>query len=100
MWYCDACHRWHTRAVEVITADGRHICQRRWQQECPHEHTILATSDGHHFSAGDIWDDIREMVYCRICGKRLPLRFSLRKPSPPEDTHLEAAYEDRFEIPF
>ena len=37
------------------------------QAECPHEHVLR--NGGHHFSAGEVWDDIEEV--CSDCGEVL-----------------------------
>ena len=37
------------------------------QAECPHEHVVR--NGGHHFSAGEVWDDIEEV--CSDCGEAL-----------------------------
>jgi hypothetical protein len=37
------------------------------QSVCPHEH--VSNNGGHHFSAGEVWDDIEEV--CSDCGEAL-----------------------------
>ncbi len=36
-------------------------------RRCPHRRTIVAATGGYHYSAGDVWDDIREYVVCLDC---------------------------------
>ncbi len=38
---------------------------------CPHKNTELMVTGSMHFTAGDVWDDIREEVYCLDCHQTL-----------------------------
>lgn len=38
---------------------------------CPHKNTELLITGGMHFAAGEVWDDIREEVYCLDCHQTL-----------------------------
>ncbi len=38
---------------------------------CPHNRVVLDVTGGMHFTAGDVWDDIRERVLCLDCNTYL-----------------------------
>jgi len=42
------------------------------QPSCTHEHTMTFTTGGHHYSQGEVWDDIQERTTCLDCGNELP----------------------------
>lgn len=47
----------------------------RRRQKCRHEDAeFKGFSGGYYFSAGDVWDDIREEWYCPECGRFLTER--------------------------
>ncbi len=41
-------------------------------EECPHRRTTTVTTGGYHYSAGEVWDDLRDVIVCLDCGKQLP----------------------------
>ncbi len=41
------------------------------KEDCPHIRRGIATTGGYHASAGEVWDDIREIEYCLDCGAEL-----------------------------
>lgn len=41
------------------------------QEQCPHRRTTTLTSGGYHYSAGGVWDDLKEAVVCLDCGATL-----------------------------
>lgn len=84
MWYCEVCRKWHFSAVQVKTPDGREMCLRQWKKICPHANTFVSTTGRYHYSAGEVWDDIREEVFCADCGKKLSDK-ELSRPCPAED---------------
>ena len=53
------------KRVMMTSVNGRVQLNPAW---CKHGDTVLNTSGGHHFSAGEVWDDIHEEVYCLDCG--------------------------------
>ncbi len=74
MFYCDLCQKWHRRASALKrTLQGTTVltCLRQWRKHCPHERTIRTTLGRYHYTAGEVWDDLREEVYCLDCGKSL-----------------------------
>jgi len=41
------------------------------QQECPHRRITTFTTGGWHYTAGEVWDDLREVAVCLDCGRTL-----------------------------
>ena len=91
MWYCETCGKWHFSAIQVKTPDGRGTCLRKWQKECPHANTYSVSVGGYHYSAGEVWDDLREEVFCADCGKKLSKK-ELSQRSPAFDETEEAIF--------
>ncbi len=50
------------------------------QEECPHRRTAVLATGGYHYSAGEVWDDLREVTVCLDCGKTLPEPDSSEDP--------------------
>jgi len=69
------------KRVMMVNVNGE---QRIDPEYCPHKNTVLNTSGGWHFSAGDVWDDIHEEVYCRDCGTTLEDDPHTPNPDLPE----------------
>ncbi|GIV65540.1 MAG: hypothetical protein KatS3mg046_800 [Bellilinea sp.] len=42
------------------------------KEQCPHRRTTTVTTGGYHYSAGQVWDDLKEVIICLDCGKQLP----------------------------
>jgi len=41
------------------------------QSFCEHKHVVVCRDGGMHFNGGDVWDDYREYILCKECGKEL-----------------------------
>ncbi|GEM_PF-3902159 len=48
---------------------------------CPHRSVIVVTTGGMHFSAGEAWDDIQEVLLCLDCMEHIP-EADLRSTEP------------------
>ena len=82
--------RHFTEHLSEYLADAlnQHVCDEirylynaylQQQEECPHRRTtVLAT--GGYYSAGEAWDDLREVTVCLDCGKTLPEPDSSEDP--------------------
>ncbi|GIV65472.1 MAG: hypothetical protein KatS3mg046_732 [Bellilinea sp.] len=40
-------------------------------EQCPHRRTTVITTGGYHYSAGEVWDDLKDVEICLDCGKQL-----------------------------
>ena len=44
------------------------------KRPCRHPETVLNTTGGMHFSAGEVWDDLEDHVVCKGCGHEVNKR--------------------------
>lgn len=59
---CPKCHGSGLSGKWIYLAEFKQLLE---QAECPHKHVVR--NGGHHFSHGEIWDDIEEV--CSDCGE-------------------------------
>ncbi|MFZ5888319.1 MAG: hypothetical protein ACOYYF_12725 [Chloroflexota bacterium] len=41
------------------------------KRQCPHRNTETFTTGGVHYSAGEVWDDIKVVTICKDCQRVL-----------------------------
>jgi hypothetical protein len=61
---CTKCHGSGMSGTWINLYEFKQLLQ---QAECPHEHVV--SNGGHHYSEGEIWDDLKEV--CSDCGEIL-----------------------------
>ena len=61
---CPTCHGSGLSGKWINLSDFKQLLEG---SECPHAH--VSRNGGHHFSAGEVWDDIEEV--CDDCGQVL-----------------------------
>lgn len=44
----------------------------RCRHRCRHRRKAVNFSGGYHYSAGEVWDNVRETLVCLECGSRIP----------------------------
>jgi len=59
---CSQCPEWSDPRACYRCADGDIPVK-----VCEHDNTVLDVRGGHHYAAGEVWDDIEESVYCLDC---------------------------------
>jgi DnaJ-class molecular chaperone len=59
---CPKCNGTGSTGKLINLYDFKQLLQ---QVECPHEHVV--SNGGHHYSAGEVWDDIEKV--CSDCGE-------------------------------
>lgn len=60
---------------EVRYLANLYLQQKQQKRRCPHRRTVLDTTGGMHYSAGDVEDDIRERLVCLDCQTVIPPRW-------------------------